>query len=301
MAYFFESCGINYVKKIFLFVNNEARKKYSSMKIKIIRPLYWTIRKVLLNNLVIHRFWLSQQTLTSAEKPCPICSSANTRFLTFKFENQIIPKYLCMDCGHIFSSNLKKNLDQAKIIFNYQSENTQKPGQEFLLEKLYEVLSHAVKTNSYSILDFGVGGNLRASENLQVKYKNSQFLACDLYPLNKSLYFQSYADNSKLGIFDGIASNAVIEHMDNTLEAWTYLNHLLKPIKLGETYMIHAFPSLINEDPYHWTVKIKSHECLFSKTSLDLICKMTGFSLLKIKYFYQVQHPVFLFKKISDC
>lgn len=271
------------------------------MKSNLIRPFYWTIRKVLLNNPVIRRFWLSQQSLTPASKQCPICLGDNTVFLNFKFEGQVIQKYLCRNCDHIFSSNLQKNLDQAKAIFNYQNENAQKPGQEFLLEKMYEFLSHAVQKNRFSILDFGVGGNIRSNENLQAKYPNSQFNACDLYPLDKPFYFQSYMDDSKLGIFDGIASNAVIEHLDNTIEAWTYLNQLLKPVRLGETYMIHAFPSLINEDLYHWTIRIKSHECLFSKMSLDILCKKTGFKLLNIKYFHQVQHPVFYFKKVSDC
>jgi len=34
---------------------------------------------------------------------------------------------------------------------------------------------------------------------------------------------------------------------------------------------------------------------------LDILCKKTGFNLLRIKYFHQVQHPVFFFKKVSDC
>lgn len=271
------------------------------MKINRLRPIYWTIRKVFLNNPVMRQVWLSRQTLTPVEKPCPVCSCEKTYRVNFKFEGQLIPKNRCPKCGHLFSSNLNRNLNQANLLFNYQNENIQKPGQEFLLEKLYKVLAQTVQKESYSIVDFGVGGNLSTYENMQAKYKNSQFFACDLYPLDRSAFFQSYTDNSKLGIFDGIASNAVIEHLDNTLEAWTYLNHLLKPVNAGDSYMIHSFPSLINEDPFHWTIRIKSHECLFSKTSLDILCLKTGFKLLKISYFHQVQHPVFLFKKIADC
>lgn len=271
------------------------------MKITIIRPLYWTLRKALLNNLTSRGFWLSQHNLILAEKQCSICSSENTYLLNFEFEGYTIQKFLCKDCGHIFSSNLNMNLDQAKTIFHYQGENKQKSGQEFLIEKLLEITSHENPKISYCILDFGVGGNLGAREKMQTKYKDYLFFACDLYPSNEDFYFQSYVDDSKFGNFDGISSNAVVEHLDNTIEAWKYLNQLLKPTKMGKTYMVHAFPSQINEDFYHWTIRIKSHECLFSKQSLAILCEKTGFKLMKIKYFHQVQHPVFIFKKVSDC
>lgn len=64
--------------------------------------------------------------------------------------------------------------------------------------------------------------------------------------------------------------------------------------------MVHAFPSQIVEDLNHWAIKIDSHECLFSETSHDLICRKSGFELIKVKYFAGVQHPVYYFRKTCD-
>lgn len=265
----------------------------------LLRPRYWTIRKLILNNPLVHTVWLNQHS-KPAMVSCPVCDSKHTFFSTFHFEGIDIAKYLCKECGHLFSSNLQRNLDQAEKRFNYQHENKQISGQVILLEKLVGLLSDEQRNNRFSFLDFGTGGNLGASENMRQKYPKHQFFACDLYPFDSDFYFQSYSNDSRLGFFDGIASNAVIEHLDNTIEAWTYLNQLLKPVKSSTTYMVHAFPSQINEDPWHWTIRIKSHECLFSKSSLQLVCKKTGFQFISMKYIGQVQHPVFYFKKVAD-
>ena len=132
-------------------------------------------------------------------------------------------------------------------------------------------------------------------------YPQHQFHACDLYSSNARDYFQIYSPASPLRRFDGISSNAVVEHLDNTLEAWRYLNRLLKPMAEGGGMMVHAFPSQIVEDPNHWAIRIASHECLFSRKSLELACRHSGFAFIRIRYFASVQHPVYYFRKTRDC
>lgn len=203
-------------------------------------------------------------------------------------------------CGHLFSNNLERDPERAKERFDYQNENRQNQGQQFLAQTLYLRLERQLPGEKFCLLDFGAGGNLSASSALREKYPGHRFFACDLVPRSVGYYFQTYEDDSKLGMFDGISSNAVIEHLDNTLEAWLRLNRLLKSVRETPTWMMHAFPSQVNEDPWHWTLRIRSHECLFSEVSLKMICDKTGFEWIETRDYYQVQHPVFLFRKVAD-
>lgn len=270
-------------------------------KLSVFRPSYWTLRKAALNNQAVQNLWLNERTREVVMRECPVCSNQSVYVIRFRFEAKLITKFRCCECGHLFSSNLKADLATASKLFNYEGENLQKLGQEFVVEKLYQLIADNTAQKQFNLLDFGVGGNFGTVESMRVKYPASHFYACDLYEKEHEFYFQTYQDQSKLGFFDGISSNAVVEHLDNTMEAWTYLNRLLKPVRLGGGFMVHAFPSQVNEDLFHWAIKIYSHECLFSKKSLQTICEKTGFELLSIKYFHQVQHPVFFFKKVSDC
>jgi hypothetical protein len=191
---------------------------------------------------------------------------------------------------------LNQNLQKAAQLFAYERPNDQYEGQKRLQVEL--VKSTSVSKGRY--LDFGVGGNIGISGDLRHIYPQHEFYSSDLYPSSTMHYFQMYSPDSPLHSFDGISSNAVIEHLDNTLEAWRYLNRLLKPVSKGGGIMIHAFPSQIVEDPNHWAIKIESHECLFSNDSLRLTCQKSGFELLKRRYFANVQHPVYFFAKTSE-
>jgi cyclopropane fatty-acyl-phospholipid synthase-like methyltransferase len=108
---------------------------------------------------------------------------------------------------------------------------------------------------------------------LNSNFNDIIFEGCDIYPKDAKCYFQSYSDMSHLNIYDAISSNAVIEHLGDTINSWKYLNRLLKASNEGGGIMIHAFPSQITEDYLHWTIEIRSHKCLFSKKSLSLIVR----------------------------
>jgi hypothetical protein len=261
-----------------------------------IRPLYWHLRFSLLNSQCIRTYALSKQLKNRLDAlECSICESDEIFRIAF-FSEQQINKCYCKRCHHIFSRDLNRNPRKAAQLFAYDRPNNQYEGQKRLQIEL--VKNTSVSSGKY--LDFGVGGNVGISRDLRQLYPQHEFYSCDLYLSNRVDYFQSYAPGSPLHLFDGISSNAVVEHLDNTFEAWRYLNGLLKPMSAGGGIMIHAFPSQIVEDPNHWAIKIRSHECLFSKESLKLLCQKSGFELIRIKYFASVQHPVYYFRKTRD-
>lgn len=227
---------------------------------------------------------------------CSICKSKKISIIHFNSESTLIKKYYCHNCDHIFSNNLQLNASLGQELFNYQSES------KFFHQQLQLQISllKEIYASSGNILDFGVGGNFQIQDYLSKRYPNFNFYTCDIYQNERKNYFQSYSADSPLHIFDGISSHAVIEHIDNTIDAWTYFNKLLKPIKLGGGIMLHSFPSQINEDLHHWSVQIGSHECIFSEQSLNILCAKTGFKLLKCKIFTTAVHPVFVFRKVFD-
>ena len=227
---------------------------------------------------------------------CSVCGSTVIFRITFFIEEQV-DKCYCQECGHIFSRKLNRDVQMASQLFAYDRPNDQYEGQKRLQLEL--VKSTSVPCGRY--LDFGVGGNIGISSDLRRLYPQHEFRSCDLYLSDVAGYFQIYSAASPLHQFDGVSSNAVVEHLDNTLEAWRYLNQLLKPVAEGGGMMVHAFPSQMVEDPNHWAIKIASHECLFSKESLHRVCRQSGFELIKVKYLTSVQHPVYYFRKTRDC
>jgi hypothetical protein len=225
---------------------------------------------------------------------CPVCDSTSIREIAFHHHIDI-SKFNCQDCGHIFSSNLQRDLHAASELFSYNERNSQFSGQKWLSDLCANAL-----VEPSEILDFGIGGNIGVLGELGSEYLNHQFWGCDLFPSDYPRYFCTYSEDTPYQHFDAIVSNAVIEHLDNTKEAWIYLNRLLKPVSKGGGIMMHAFPSQLIEDLRHWTINIASHECLFTKASLAHICRFSGFRLTKIRFHWQVQHPVYYFDKEFD-
>jgi len=270
-----------------------------SIKNKI-RPTYWVIRKIILNNRVINKYYINNHIGKKLiNNKCPICESKEIYEIKFYYYKENIIKNYCYKCGHIFTNNLNADIDKGYKLFRFDQENEHINDQKYLLNMM--VLNFRKKDlNKQNFLDFGIGGNYRHLLEMNNMYNHIFFDGCDIYPDDKPFYFQCYKNENKIGIYDGISSNAVIEHLDDTVNSWKYLNNLLKPLKKGGGIMVHSFPSQMNEDYFHWAIKIKSHECLFSKKSLEILCDKTGFELITIKYNQYVQHPIFIFNKIMD-
>lgn len=261
-----------------------------------LRPIYWRTRFSLLNTGYARERSLRRklgERLSMAE--CSVCQSAEVHRIRFYNKGEI-DKCYCRTCRHVFSRKLNRDLQRATELFAYDRPNEQYAGQRRLQ---LELINGAPRAQG-RYLDLGVGGNRGIARELNAAYPQHEFWSCDLYPSDEAHYFQLYSATAGQYRFDGISSNAVVEHLDNTLEAWAYLNTLLKPMAEGGGLMVHAFPSQIIEDLDHWAIKIASHECLFSRESLALTGRKTGFELTAVRFIWSVQHPVYYFRKTFD-
>jgi len=232
------------------------------------------------------------------EHPCPVCENTNSIQVSLVFEGQVISKLFCTQCLHLFSNWLAADLDRAQELFDYDKETTRMYEQKYLLR---QAIKFSKRKENCCFLDFGVGGNIRASIEMRKESPENIFYACDLNKREeRSNYFVTYADDNMLSMFDGIASNSVIEHLDNTIQVWRYFNQLLKPIADGGGVMVHSFPSQLHFDWSHWGLKITNHVCLFSKTSLNIVCEKSGFRLIKQGYSTNLRWPILYFQKMID-
>jgi hypothetical protein len=216
----------------------------------------------------------------------------------FQFENDSFEKGLCRKCEHLYSTWLQTDLEVSAEQFGFGEENENLKTQAMLLSRL--VLHRPLSSGQY--LDFGVGGNLRSLELASEAHPEHRFRGCDLYPDVNRNYFTTY-DTNYFGMFDGISSYAVLEHLTYPRDAWTYLNRLLKPVSRGGGIMIHSFPSQLHHVFGDWQIQIRSHTCLFSRKSLALQCKIAGFRLLLADPPQPVGthgHPVMIFQKVRD-
>ena len=230
---------------------------------------------------------------------CPACRGTDCRKTGFDRPEGSIEKYLCPRCEHLFSDFLQTDPQVGQEMFHFDTENAGKETQVRLLEELARRSGLAHGT----FLDFGVGGNLAAFQEAQLRHPQHRFMACDTYPSPVAGYFQTYAANSPLACFDGISSYAVVEHLTDTVTAWSYLNRLLKPLSDGGGIMVHAFPSQLHHDFDHWAIQIGSHVCLFSPKSLKRVCEQTGFKMddgVFHRPIGQHDHGIMVFRKVRD-
>lgn len=229
---------------------------------------------------------------------CPVCKSTTSALVAVHFGEDRFAKGLCRKCGHLYSTWLQTDVEQASTQFGYDEENENLPTQVQLLGEL--VRRRPVSDGSY--LDFGVGGNRRSFEVAKQLFPQYSFYGCDLFAYSGRNYFTTY-DESYHGKFDGISSYAVIEHLTYPDDSWKYLNRLLRPMSLGGGVMVHSFPSQLHHVFSDWQIQIRSHVCLFSRRSLRIQCKMAGFRFRFADPPRPVgphSHPVVVFEKVRD-
>jgi len=209
-----------------------------------------------------------------------------------------VRKYFCTNCEHLFSQWIGGNLKLAQTLFDYGVENAWSHEQTHLLHEA--VVFHGGGRGAF--LDFGCGANISPYQCLRTAFclpQNYDFFGCDLFTREEPNYFITY-DEARRGQFSGIASSNVLEHLDNTFDAWQWLNRMLAPVRSERTVMVHSFPSLLHYDMSHWGVQIRSHVCLFSGKSLSMICDECGFQLVKWKWRGDFRFPIFYFVKTKD-
>ena len=276
-------------------------------------PFFSVVRKFLkepLNNIIFARQRKKILNKCRVEHEiCPICCNPKVYLVTFNKNPDIITnKYFCSQCNHLYLDHRIGCDSYIDLINFFKNMKPRKSGLYAQKQLLEIIVRYTVKSTQRRFLDFGVGGNIGAVRDLNKKYskKNEdiEFFTCDIFERSdNNNYFQCYNNDEKyFGFFDGIVSNAVVEHLYNTYDVWCYFNKLLKSISDNgkKGIMIHAFPSLINANLRDSTVKLPGHVCLFSKKSLMLICEKTGFEYLKHSYVRGVLSPLYYFRKTRD-
>jgi hypothetical protein len=230
--------------------------------------------------------------------PCPVCGSRFSARVPIQFGDDCFEKGLCRRCEHLYSTWLQTDVAKASTQFGYADENENLSTQ---VQLLVEVANRrSLRSGSY--LDFGVGGNRRSFELASAMCPHQHFFGCDLFSYSHPNYFTTY-DASYAGMFDGISSYAVMEHLTYPGDSWKYLNRLLRPMVAGGGIMVHSFPSQLHHVFSDWQIQIRSHVCLFSRRSLAIQCRAAGFRLQFADPPRPVgphSHPVLIFEKVRD-
>lgn len=230
---------------------------------------------------------------------CPVCGGTSASRFVFNRPGEVVNKNFCLSCEHLYSYEDQTNLLHGQIVFGFDRENAAKSTQTDLMLELAQ--KRGLKHGTF--LDFGVGGNIRAFQDASARAPHHEFMACDTYPSAVAGYFNTYGPSAPRGIFDGISSYAVVEHLTNTIDAWALFNRLLKSVRDGGGLMLHSFPSQLHLSFDDWAMQIAGHSCLFSRASLLLTCRRTGFRLVSAdppRYVGPHYHPVMLFQKVRD-
>lgn len=271
----------------------ECKLKESLKKISILRNGYRIARfykDYIYSRRVLSKqiTGLSQDDSSMINDSCPICKSDSIATVSLVVKGDKISKCFCIDCLHLYSKWLASDLDKVQELFDYDQETSRVHEQKYLLREAMKCSNDAG-----CFLDFGVGGNIAATVEMQEELPEHTFYGCDLNKRDDRNYFVTYTDDEMIGKFDAIASNSVIEHLDDTMQTWGYFNKLLKP----GGWMVHSFPSQMHFDWSHWGLAIERHVCLFSSTSLRILCAETGFKFIKWRYSTRLRWPMFYFQK----
>jgi hypothetical protein len=254
---------------------------------------------------------LREPTVTT--QVCPICGGSRSMeirygradFITGPSaqlpEAQAHSKYRCRRCGHLYSHWLDVPLEQVGKVSGeaygtdkLRVENFRAGYQLGLHRYLLGVLGHPARA---ALLDFGCGPNLSPTTTLRREGHDAR--CCDImdYPYDGEIFFRHTNDPARWrNFFDGIVSIDVIEHLGNALETFTYFNRILKP----GGYMAGCFPTQYHYQRDHSYFQNPYHVCLLSPASLKILCRKTGFALLRIEPFEADIPYVFLFRKTRE-
>jgi DNA-directed RNA polymerase subunit RPC12/RpoP len=245
---------------------------------------------------------------------CPVCGECSSRILKFgppafvTGPSSALPevkngtKYRCTRCKHLYSNWLSGDLDRTAEIYSgvYAQDQVRSTGDRKLQE---EALLRFIVTNIGSpdkarLLDFGCGSNTAAT--MQLRKEGHDAHCCDIldqYDYDGEIFFQYDMKPGRwLHYFDGIVSTETIEHLSDTVEAWTYFNRVLR---LGGM-MAHSFPNQLHYGLDDSDVANPFHVCLFSDRSLKILTSKTGFELRSINEVEGVDREVFLFEKVKE-
>ncbi|MCK4326937.1 MAG: methyltransferase domain-containing protein [Candidatus Diapherotrites archaeon] len=214
---------------------------------------------------------------------CPVCESVEARVLhypPFKTPLKRLPahdKYLCENCGHVYSKIFPEDILQMGKIYTYcYGQNTEAtPRKESEKRLQYELIEKLGRGGAY--LDFSCGNNFSVAYEL--RKEGTEAYACEIregYPYDDKIFFRYNPREPFTEKFDGISSVDAIEHIQGIRQAWQFFNKSLKKNGL----MAHSFPTTFKYGHNHHFFRIPFHTCLFSEKSLRLWSKKMGFKYL---------------------
>lgn len=211
-------------------------------------------------------------------------------------------KYLCKHCGHFFLPWAGTDLEDTRAMYRgiYAGDvgKTENKRAAFQLNLIRYVIGHLGTQANPVVLDFGCGPNTSPAQRM--REAGYDVRCCDILdagPADAAVFFQyDPADSRWNGRFDAIVSVDVIEHLGDTLEAWRALNRLLRPGGI----MAHCFPSRIHYSLRHKCWATPFHACGFSRKSLEMLARKTGFEWETTEPFPADVPFVFRFRKTRD-
>ncbi|MEK6744516.1 MAG: class I SAM-dependent methyltransferase [Nitrospirota bacterium] len=235
---------------------------------------------------------------------CPICDNREAKLFRFGPDRTVTgpsrrypeiavghDKYCCTHCRNIFATWLQRDVSEVGEIYagidegdsEVHLENDRKEVSKEMMRICASLLraQRNERTVPIRILDFGCGPNYRGVQELHHEDTGLELTCCDVNPNlpydGKTFFrftgvFPSYLH----GMFDGIASVDVFEHLNYPVQDMMSFNRLLRTGGI----MVHYAP-------LQWCLRLRRghYETAFhtnfpSKKSLKILCDKTGFEFL---------------------
>lgn len=258
---------------------------------------------------------LSSLILKKKSKNCPICKSKkiNYNFLSIK-KNYKLQK--CSNCSLIFpNTNFSSNKDYtAKVYANYSDQNhrkilfnTQNYRKNTFIKKRYDYCIKGLfkKTKNINVLEYGCGFGLFLDilKKNRIKCKGLEVDKHQIEIAKKRGL--NVSDNSiseeKNNLYNLCVMFDVLEHLADPIREFKELNK--KITKKG--YVVCYSPNIFSVafelmGKYQNQVYPFEHLLFFSKKSLNIFAKKTGFKLIKFETFGIDLIDFFLFKEFQD-
>lgn len=195
-----------------------------------------------------------------------------------KFTNKLLERYQCPNCGVILGTLEMINNPTDKMLIGHDNiyNNIYNNNPDFLedfnnakISELKTFLSLEPDRNKI-YLDYGFG----RSSLLIDKLNDAGFNVYGYDAFTDTIGSKTTNDKSffKNIKFDGIFSHNVLEHFQNPIDEFLFMNGLLK----SNGKMAHATPCY--KYLYEFTI---FHLYFFVENSIDYLCKNSGFKIFK--------------------
>lgn len=246
--------------------------------------------------------WFKTLIASRVNSICPICGHNRAKIFRYGPDKTIIGpsicypeisighvKYRCVKCSNIYATWLQRDTAEVGKIYSgcengsaeVHAENDRKEVQKQMIRICAEYVRKEHRITHLKILDFGCGPNFKAAIEMNHEDSGLTCTCCDINPLlpydGKTFFCYTGAVARELeGIYDGITSVDVFEHLNYPIDDMLKFNKFLKT----GGYMVHYTPLqwYLRLQPGHYDTPL--HTNFPSKKSLQVLCRKTGFKLI---------------------